>query len=91
MSQRVVVTGLGVVAPNGVGLDQYTKALREGISGIRHYPQLEELKFGFTVGGIPQGVDDIADRYFEEDELLAMNSSHRYGCIAAVDEVLFTI
>lgn len=85
MSQRVVVTGLGVVAPNGVGLDQYTKALREGISGIRHYPQLEELKFGCTVGGIPQGVDDIADRYFEEDELLAMNSSHRYGCIAAVD------
>jgi 3-oxoacyl-(acyl-carrier-protein) synthase len=85
MSRRVVVTGLGVVAPNGIGLEEYTRALREGISGIRHYPHLEELKFGCTVGGIPQGVDDIADRYFEEDELLAMNSSHRYGCIAAVD------
>jgi 3-oxoacyl-(acyl-carrier-protein) synthase len=34
---------------------------------------------------VPQGVDEVAERYFEEDELMAMNSSHRYGCIAAVD------
>ncbi len=85
MSHRVVVTGMGVVAPNGNGLEEYARAIRDGISGIRHYPQLEELKFGCTVGGIPQGVDEIAAEYFAEDELLAMNSSHRYGCIAAVD------
>ena len=85
MSHRVVVTGMGVVAPNGNGLEEYARAIRDGISGIRHYPQLEELKFGCTVGGIPQGVDEIAAEYFEEDELLAMNSSHLYGCIAAVD------
>ena len=85
MSHRVVVTGMGVVAPNGIGLEEYARAIRDGDSGIRHYPLLEELKFGCTVGGIPQGVDEIAAEYFEEDELLAMNSSHRYGCIAAVD------
>ncbi len=85
MSHRVVVTGMGVVAPNGNGLEEYGRAIRDGVSGIRHYPQLEELKFGCTVGGIPQGVDEIAAEYFDEDELLAMNSSHRYGCIAAVD------
>lgn len=85
MSHRVVVTGMGVVAPNGIGLEEYARAIRDGDSGIRHYPLLEELKFGCTVGGIPQGVDEIAAEYFEEDELLAMNSSHRFGCIAAVD------
>ena len=85
MSHRVVVTGMGVVAPNGNGLEEYARAIRDGVSGIRHQPLLEELKFGCTVGGIPQGVDDIAIDYFEEDELLAMNTSHRYGCIAAVD------
>ena len=85
MSRRVVVTGMGVVAPNGVGLEEYSQALRGGVSGIRHQPLLEELKFGCTVGGIPQGTDEIAEEYFEADELLAMNSSHRYGCIAAVD------
>lgn len=85
MSQRVVVTGIGVIAPNGNGLEEYRRALREGVSGIRHQPLLEELKFGCTVGGIPQGADEIATEYFEPDELLAMNSSHRYGCVAAVD------
>ena len=84
-ARRVVVTGMGVVAPNGCGLETYTEALRGGVSGIRHVPLLEELKFGCTVGGIPEGVDEIAEAYFAPDELLAMNTSHRFGCIAAVD------
>ena len=83
--RRVVVTGMGVVAPNGCGLEGYTEALRGGVSGIRHFPLLEELKFGCTVGGIPEGVDEISEGYFPPDELLAMNSSHRFGCIAAID------
>ena len=45
MNHRVVVTGMGVVAPNGVGLSDYTRALRAGESGIRHVPIMEELKF----------------------------------------------
>ena len=85
MNRRVVITGMGVVAPNGTGLDAYEKALRGGVSGIRHVPLLEDLKFGCHVGGIPQGVDEIAAERFDEDELRAMNSSHRYGSIAALD------
>lgn len=85
MSRRVVITGMGVVAPNAVGLDAYEQALRDGISGIRHIPILDELKFGCRVAGVPQGVDEVAEQYFDEDELLAMNSSHRFGCVAAVD------
>jgi 3-oxoacyl-(acyl-carrier-protein) synthase len=76
---------MGVIAPNGTGLDAYETALRGGVSGIRHIPLLDELKFGCRVGGVPQGVDEIAGEMFGEDELLAMNSSHRYGSIAAVD------
>ena len=85
MRRRVVVTGMGVVAPNAVGLDAYEQALRNGTSGIRHIPILDELKFGCRVAGVPEGVDEIAEEYFDEDELLAMNSSHRFGCVAAVD------
>ena len=44
MNHRVVVTGMGVVAPNGVGLSDYSRALRAGESGIRHAPIMEELK-----------------------------------------------
>ncbi|MCK7511860.1 MAG: hypothetical protein MZV70_52660 [Desulfobacterales bacterium] len=45
MKKRVVVTGMGVAAPNAHGLDNFEQALREGRSGIRFIPQLEELKF----------------------------------------------
>lgn len=85
MNRRVVITGMGVVAPNGIGLSAYNESLRAGRSGLRHIPLLEELKFGCTVAGVPEGADDVAESYFAADELMAMNSSHRYGCIAAVD------
>jgi 3-oxoacyl-[acyl-carrier-protein] synthase II len=32
--RRVVVTGIGVVAPNGIGADAYCRALRDGVSGV---------------------------------------------------------
>jgi 3-oxoacyl-[acyl-carrier-protein] synthase II len=34
LPRRVVVTGVGVVAPNGVGAEAYCRALREGTSGV---------------------------------------------------------
>ena len=34
MKRRVVVTGLGVIAPNGIGKDEFWNSLREGKSGI---------------------------------------------------------
>lgn len=87
MSGRVVITGMGVVAPNGIGLEEYGTALREGRSGLRHVPIMEERGFGCTVAGVPDEatVDALAERYFDEDDLRAMNSNLRFGCIAAVD------
>jgi len=85
VSRRVVITGLGVVAPNGVGLEAYEQALRGGVSGIRHIPLLDELNFGCRVAGVPEGVDAIAEERFDEGELKAMNSNHRFGCISALD------
>jgi len=32
--RRVVITGLGAVAPNGIGIDAYRIALRDGVSGV---------------------------------------------------------
>ncbi len=82
---RVVITGLGVIAPNGHGLDNFAAALRAGTSGIRFVQKLQDLKFGCQVGGIPQDLDEIKQRYFSADLLLAMNSSMLYAGIAALD------
>lgn len=83
--RRVVVTGMGVVAPNGVGLEAFDAALRAGRSGIRGVPKLAELGFACTVAGVPQETDAVAGAYFDGELLLAMNANHRFGGIAAVD------
>lgn len=83
--ERVVVTGVGVVAPNAVGARPFAAAVREGRSGLRAIPKLEELKFGCHVAGVPEGIDEMAEQKFAPDELLAMNTGHRYGCLAALE------
>ena len=84
-ARRVVVTGLGVVAPNANGVCDFELALRKGRSGIRSVEVMAEQGFGCRVGGVPQGVDELAESSFEEDELRAMNMSHRYASLASVE------
>ncbi|MBW2230443.1 MAG: beta-ketoacyl-[acyl-carrier-protein] synthase family protein [Deltaproteobacteria bacterium] len=85
MSRRVVITGMGVIAPNANGLASYEEALRKGQSGIRHVEEMAAAKFACTVGGVPQGVDALAEQRFDQDELLAMNMSHRYCSLATLE------
>jgi len=85
VTRRVVVTGVGVVAPNGVGVPAFGQGLREGRSGVRAVPRLGELRFGCQVAGVPEGVDELAATLFDADELLAMNSNHRFACMAAIE------
>jgi 3-oxoacyl-(acyl-carrier-protein) synthase len=85
MSRRVVVTGLGVIAPNGNGVAEFDLALRKGVSGLAYQASMEEAGFGCHVAAVPQGVDALAQATFREEELLAMNASHRYASLAALE------
>ncbi len=85
MTRRVVVTGLGVVAPNANGVRDFELALRKGRSGIRTNEKMIESGFGSHVAGVPEGIDELAESYFSADLLLAMNSGHRCAAIAGVD------
>jgi len=83
--RRVVVTGLGIIAPNAHGIRDFEEALRKGKSGIRFLPHLEALKFGCRVGGVPDNLDQTAGEYFPADILHVLNESMRYAGIAAID------
>ena len=86
MSRRVVITGLGVCAPNGVGLTDFTQSLLEGKSGIRHQPILEKLGFGCQIAGEPLVEDNLIDNYFTPLERRGLNATGIvYGVIAGVD------
>lgn len=83
---RVVITGLGVVAPNGVGVPAFTDAIKNGISGIRQDEQLQQLQFSCQIAGKPQITDEIKSAYFTDLELRGFNSSGiLYGVIAGVE------
>jgi 3-oxoacyl-(acyl-carrier-protein) synthase len=86
MKNRVVITGLGVVAPNGVGLDAFSHSIKNGISGIRHIEELERLKFSCQIAGLPEVTPELTLNYFSELELRNFNSSGiLYGVIAGID------
>ncbi len=83
---RVVITGLGVIAPNGIGIKAFTEAIRGGISGITFHKTLEDLNFSCCIGGIPQVSEDLKAKYLTPLQLRGFNSSGiMYGCIAGID------
>ncbi|PKA84191.1 3-oxoacyl-(acyl-carrier-protein) synthase [Ulvibacter sp. MAR_2010_11] len=89
MKKRVVITGLGVVAPNGVGVSQFTEAIKKGVSGIKHFPELEALNFSCQIGGIPSISEEKKRDYFSELQLKNFNSSGiLYGVIAGMDAII---
>jgi 3-oxoacyl-(acyl-carrier-protein) synthase len=86
MSRRVVITGLGVVAPNGIGLNAFSHSIKNGISGIKKDAELEHLQFSCQISGKPEISTEFALNYFSELELRNFNSSGiLYGVIAGID------
>ncbi|MFE3718140.1 ketosynthase chain-length factor [Streptomyces cyaneofuscatus] len=57
MSTAVVVTGLGVTAPNGLGTKEYWKATLEGIAGIRPVNRFDADQYPATLAGEVPGFD----------------------------------
>jgi len=86
MTKRVVITGLGVVAPNGTGLQDFRYALLNGVSGIKHDPELQRLLFSCQIAGKPQITEELLRNYFTELEIKNLESTGIvYGVIAGMD------
>jgi 3-oxoacyl-(acyl-carrier-protein) synthase len=83
--RRVVVTGLGVVAPNAKNCAEFVQSLRSMRSGLRFIPRLQELGFACQVGGIPEGMKEVAEGLFSEDLRFAMNEYITYAAIASLE------
>lgn len=82
-NQRVVITGLGVVAPNACSVDAFEQAIRNGISGITHQEDLQALQFSCCIAGKPDVSQELIQENFTELELKNFNSTAiLYGVIA---------
>ncbi|MFD0975688.1 beta-ketoacyl-[acyl-carrier-protein] synthase family protein [Salinimicrobium gaetbulicola] len=86
MSRRVVITGMGVAAPNGVGLSEFENSLRNGISGIKFQPGLKALNFSCQIAGEPQITDAHLENCFTSLELRGLRSTGIiYGVLAGLE------
>ncbi|WP_332368791.1 beta-ketoacyl-[acyl-carrier-protein] synthase family protein [Spirosoma telluris] len=86
MRNRVVITGLGVVAPNAVGVPSFLEAIQNGRSGITFHQELADMKFSCQVGGIPPVTEAHKHQYFSDLQLHQLNSSGIvYGVIAGME------
>ena len=86
MNSRVVITGLGVIAPNGCGLDDFSAAIKNGVSGIRFDPRLRDLLFSCQLAGEPQVSDELINEGFSALELRNFNSTGiLYGVLAGIE------
>lgn len=86
MNRRVVVTGLGVTAPNGVGIDDFSLAIQKGENGIKFQQELKDLNFTCQVAGKPEIHQQLLEKYFSPLQLRGLNSSGIvYGVISGID------
>lgn len=84
--RRVVVTGLGVCAPNGVGIPAFAEAISKGKSGIRFFSELKKLNFSCQIGGMPLISEAVKSHYFTPLQLRNFNSAGiLYGVLAGVE------
>jgi len=85
MNKRVVVTGMGVVSPNGIGLIEFLPNIRNAINGIKYIKELELYGLGCLVGGIP----DISkcEDFFTSYKLYYLSYSTKYSILACEEAI----
>ncbi len=85
MKRRVVITGMGVVSPNGIGTEPFWAATRAGVSGIGPITRFDVSEFAVQVAGEVKG-------FREEDYVSPKDRPHvsRVAplAIAAVKEAM---
>jgi 3-oxoacyl-[acyl-carrier-protein] synthase II len=89
---RIVITGIGVIAPNGIGKEEFWQSLREGRSGIRPIKRFDTSEFKCKQGG---EISDFRPTHFlGQKGLKELDRSARLLCSAAklaIDDAGLTI
>ncbi len=60
MKKRVVITGMGVVSPNGIGNAAFCRASLDGVSGVKRITRFDPSDLPVQIAGEVQGFDELA-------------------------------
>lgn len=81
MKKRVVVTGLGIISPIGIGKTEFWHSLLEGISGISHITRFDTEGYSTKIAG---EVKNFApEDYIDKKETKKMDKFTQYAVAAS--------
>ena len=83
MKSTVVVTGMGAVSPNGLGLTAFRKAILAGVSGVKRISLFDPSGLPVTIAGEVTGFDELA--WVDEHERKHVSRSVPMGMAAATE------
>jgi len=81
LSRRVVVTGVGLLTPLGIGTETSWEAIRSGKSGIGRITQFDASQFSCRIAGEVKGFDPA--NYIEKKEIKKMGRFIQFAIAAA--------
>jgi 3-oxoacyl-[acyl-carrier-protein] synthase II len=91
--ERIVVTGMGVVSPLGVGVDIAWDRLLNGASGVRTLPESVVGDLGVKIGGVVPTIADDPEGGFDPDRYIVPKDQKKMDrfiqfAMAAADEAV---
>jgi 3-oxoacyl-[acyl-carrier-protein] synthase II len=91
--RRVVVTGMGLVTPLGVGVEPVWRRLVSGRSGIRRLPDAMVPDVAAKVGGVVPSIAEDPEAGFDVDSVVSPKDQRKMDrfiafAIAAADEAI---
>ena len=81
--RRVVVTGIGMLTPVGIGREKSWKHIIAGKSGIKPITEFDTTDFAVKFAGTVPDFDPL--NYFEVKEIKKLDISLQYGIAASVE------
>jgi 3-oxoacyl-[acyl-carrier-protein] synthase II len=81
LSRRVVVTGVGLLSPVGIGTEESWQAIREGRNGISRIEAFDPTLFNSRIAGEVKNFDP--HRYIDRKEIKKMGRFIQFGIAAA--------
>jgi len=86
MKKRVVVTGLGVVAPNGIGKEQFWAAIKSGKTGISRISSFDVSNYPIKIAGEIKGFNP--SNYLDEKTISRTARFSQFALVATKEAIL---
>ncbi len=84
-NRRVVVTGLGLITPLGIGVDSSWNNILNGVSGITNITKFDASDFKSQVAGEVKDFDP--DAYLNSKDSRRMDTFIQFGLVAGIEAI----